>query len=261
MSDNNFLRGLKNIAILAADTARQQSRDRMFFVVFLFGGAMTLASLLFGAVSADQEIEVIRDLGLLTIELFGLATAILGATTLLLSEIESRAVYVILARPFPRWQYIVGRALGLWAAVAAAVAVMGLVHAGLFLLKGGALDRALLTVYPFVGLKLAVATSLGVVLSVFTTSSASALVTSVFLWMTGHFITEARFMAEKAGPLAGGILRGFLLVVPDLQLLNARDALSIPGGGIAFLPAFAHAAGYMTVCLALAAAMFSRKEF
>lgn len=261
MSDKNVVQTLKTIAALAVDTARQQSRDRLFFVVYLFGGAMTLASLLFGAVSADQELDVIRDMGLLTTELFGLAAAALGAVTLILSEVESRGVYVVLARPIPRWCYIVGRALGLWSAIVTAMSVMAVFHVGLLLAKGGTVNGAFFAVYPFIAMKLAVVTGLGMFLSVFSTSSASALVFTACLWMVGHFTSEVRYMAEKAGPLAGALVKTFLLAVPDLQLLNARDALGLPVAGAAFWPAFMHAAGYTAASLALATALFSKKEF
>lgn len=261
MSDNKTWNALKTIAVLTADTARQQSRDRLFFVVLLFGVAMTLASLLFGAVSADQEIEVIRDIGLLTTELFGLAAAALGAVTLVLAEVESRAVYVVLARPLPRWHYIVGRALGLWAAIMAAVVVMAAFHVGLLLFKGGTVGPAFFAVYPFMALKLGVVTGLGVFLSVFSTSSSSALVMTACVWMAGHFMQEARFMAEKAGPLVGSLVRGVLLLIPDLQLLNARDVLGLPLAGTALFPALLQALGYTGACLALATVFFSKKEF
>jgi hypothetical protein len=61
----------------------------LYLVVVLFGLLMMGATLLFGALAGDQEIRVILDLGLVTAELFGLATAMFGAVTLVLEEMES----------------------------------------------------------------------------------------------------------------------------------------------------------------------------
>jgi len=220
-----------------------------------------LASLLFGAVSADQQLEVIRDVGLLATELFGLAAACLGAVTLILTEIESRSLYLILARPIPRWYYIVGRAAGLWGAVFVAVLAMGAFHGGLLFFKGAPLDGAFLRVYPFIGMKLAVITSLGVALSVFSSSSASALVFTAAFWMTGNFVQEIRFMAEKVGPGVEFLIKAVIFSVPNLPLLNARDALALPKGVLAFGPALCYTVGYTTISLIVASFLFSKKEF
>jgi ABC-type Na+ efflux pump permease subunit len=78
---------------------------------------------------------VILDLGLVTAELFGLATAIFGAVTLVVEEMESKTIYLILTRPLPRPFYVLGRFLGLLLAVGASMALMEIVHFSLLFLK------------------------------------------------------------------------------------------------------------------------------
>jgi ABC-type transport system involved in multi-copper enzyme maturation permease subunit len=249
---------MKIIATFVWDTFLQQVRGRIFLVVLLFGVVMTAASLLFGAVSADQEIEVIRDVGLATTELFALATAALGAVTLVLSEIENRSLYAVLARPLPRWTYVVGRVVGLWLAVLSAAGVMTLVHVALLMMKGWRPEAVFFSAFPFLAMKLAVVTALAMMVSVMTTSPASALVFTSCLWMLGHFVREIRFMGEKAGPTLALAVKAVLAAVPNLQSLNARDAIGV---GSAPWSGCLHAALYAAACVTLAAGFFKRKEF
>jgi ABC-type transport system involved in multi-copper enzyme maturation permease subunit len=248
---------------IARTTFVQQFRNRLYLVVILFGVLMLASSLLFGAMAADQEIRVILDLGLSATELFGLATAVFGAVTLVLEEMESRTIYLILTRPLPRPIYIVGRFVGLLLAVWASMAGMELLHVALLKLKGWEMEPRFLAVFPLMALKVMVATALALLCSLSFTSSASALVFTAFFWVLGHFGPELRFLAEKAGSAAAQIsVKVVLFLLPNLQVLNARDLFEIPGFPMAQLAHGAlYALLYTGAAVALSTALFSRKEF
>lgn len=244
-------------------TFLQQFRNRLYLVIIFFGALLAGVSLLFGALAADQELRVILDFGLATTELFGLVTAIFGAVTLILEEMESRTIYLVLTRPLPRGFYIVGRFLGLLAAVGASMALMSVLHIGLLLLKGWEPDPRFFQCLPFMGLKVMVVAALAVFFSLFSSSAVASVVFTFFFWLLGHFGPELRFLSEKAGNVltaAGG--RVFLFVLPNLQVLNYRDVFHAPGVEAG---QFAWAAGYALLyaaaALLLSLALFSRKEF
>jgi ABC-type transport system involved in multi-copper enzyme maturation permease subunit len=110
---------------IARYTFLQQFRNRLYLVVVLFGLLMVAASLLFGALAGDQEVRVILDLGLVTAEIFALATAVFGAVTLVVEEMESKTIYLILDSPVPKPVYVLGRFLGLLLAVGASLGGYG----------------------------------------------------------------------------------------------------------------------------------------
>ncbi len=245
-------------------TFLQQFRNRLYLVVILFGVLMTTASLLFGAVAADAEITVILDLGLSVTELFGVLMALFGAVTLVLEEMESRTIYLILTRPLPRWKYVLGRFLGLLSAVVASMALMFAFHLGLLLLKGWTPDAFFFLCFPFMVLKVTVMTALALFFSLFSTSSVSSVIFSLFFWVLGHFGPELEFLAGKARNAVAMLgLKAFLFFLPRFDLMNFRDLLeaSAVGGGALLFRAAVYAALYTGACLALSMTLFSRKEF
>jgi Cu-processing system permease protein len=243
-------------------TFLQQFRNRLYLVVVFFGFLMLAVSLLFGALAADQEVRVILNFGLGVTELFGLVTAVFGAVTLVLEEMESRTIYLILTRPLPRGHYLLGRLLGLAAAIAVSMLLMSALHVGLLLLKGWTPDYRYFLCLPFMTLKVLVITALALFFSLFSTSAVSSVVFTFFFWVLGHFGSELRFLAEKSGAAAAAGLKAFLLVTPNLQALNYRDVFEVPGvtaSGMAW--ALGYALVYSAACYFLSLALFSRKEF
>ena len=240
---------------IARHTFLQQFRNRLYLVVLFFGALIAAASLLFGALAADAELSVILDLGLAATELLGLAVAVFGAVTLVLEEMESRTIYLILTRPLPRWKYVLGRFAGLLSAVFASM--------GLMLLKGWSPEPFFFACYPFMALKIAVATALALFFSLFSTSQVSSVVFTLFFWLLGHFGSELEFLAEKARSGAAALgLKAFLLVLPRLELLNYKDLIEAPAAAAGPLLArgAVYAALYAGACLALSVTLFSRKE-
>jgi hypothetical protein len=85
---------------------------------------------------------------------------------------------------------------------------------------------------------------------------------ALFFWFLGHFGQELRFLAEKTGAGAAAAAKVVIALLPNLQILNVRDMIEIPGLTAApFVHGAAYALLYTGACLALSAALFSRKEF
>ncbi|HRY30174.1 MAG TPA: ABC transporter permease subunit, partial [Elusimicrobiota bacterium] len=221
---------MRSVLTIISYTFLQQFRNRLYLVVVFFGCVLLAVSLLFGAVAADQEVRVILDLGLAMTEFFGLLTAIFGAVTLVLEEMESRTIYLILTRPLPRGYYILGRFLGLLSAVAASMLLMGVLHLLLLGLKGWEWDFRYFVCYPPMFFKVMVISSLALFFSLFSSSAVSSVVFTFFFWVLGHFGPELKFLAQKNQnlPMTVGT-KIFLFITPDLQMLNYRDFFHVPG--------------------------------
>ncbi len=254
---------MNSIFSIARYTLTQQLRNRLYLVVILFGVLMVGASVLFGAVAADQEVRVILDLGFATTEFFGLAMALFGAVTLVLEEMESKTIYLILTRPQPRSTYILGRFIGLVLAVWTGMAMMEVLHFALLFLKGWSAQPLAFAALPAMGLKVMIMTALALLCSLTFTSAPTATVFSLFFWVLGHFGEEIRFLAKKSGqPLALALVKGLLWVLPNLTLLNFRDHIEIPGFPLSTIfSAALYAVLYTGAALALSIGLFSRKEF
>src|SRR5258708_40331761 len=133
---------------IARITFIEQIRNRLYLIIILFGAAVLGSSMLVGALAAQHNVRVIFDLGLVAMELFGLMAAVFGAVTLVIQEIESKTIYLILTRPLQRWVYVLGRFLGLIAAVVSVMLIMMVLHVLVMVLKPD-LFRGFVEGWPF----------------------------------------------------------------------------------------------------------------
>jgi Cu-processing system permease protein len=238
-------------------------RNKVYYILLLFAGVLLGAALLLGSLGGEQRSRMIIDFGLVSIEFFALVVAVFAAVTLVLEEMESRTLYLILSRPVARYQFVLGRFLGLLAVLTLAYLLMTGGH--LFLLKS---QNISLNTWYFLSLllsweKIVIITAIGMAFSLFATSTVSAVVFTLFFWILGHFSSEIRFLAEKtSGPLTTGLFNLFYYLAPNFQLMNLRDlpttALLAPHW---LWPAIGYGFSYTVVCLSVVVVLFRKKEF
>ncbi|MBI4422398.1 MAG: ABC transporter permease [Elusimicrobia bacterium] len=253
---------METIRILAWSGLHEQWRNRAYQVAMLFAGVMLYLSLLLGMLAVDQELRALLDFGLSFIELMALGTAIFGAATGILREIETKAIYLVLSRPVTRLQYLVGRYLGLVLSMAVATLLMAAIHGSLLLARGWDWRWDYLLALLGILLKVSVATALATLFALFSSSALSALAITFIVWTLGHFLPEMRFLAQR-GNFPSIPLLVMTRVLPDLQLFNFRERIDVPPavfGGEAVALAGAYAAVYAAVCLGLAYALIRRKD-
>jgi ABC-type transport system involved in multi-copper enzyme maturation permease subunit len=244
-------------------TFKEHLRHRVWASSALVGLVLGAGAVAVSALGHAERGRLLLDLGLAANETVGLAMAVFLSVHLVLQEIETRAVYLILSRPVPRWQYLLGRFLGTVGAVALGMAAMGLLHLALLALFDGVpAGRYALAWSCSLG-KVAVMSALALLLSLSLTSEAAAMSFSLFFWALGHFSAEMRFLADRSGSaFMKTALTAFSHAAPDFGHFNYRDLWhgAAPGGDWAAWAAL-YALAYCAACLALAAQVFEQKEF
>src|SRR3989304_2739507 len=104
---------MKRIWSVAHNTFIEAIRDRVLFSLILFAFVMILSSLIFASISAEQYNKIVKDLGLTAISLIGIMISIFLGMGLVYKEIEKKTVYNIFSKPIRRYEFIVGKYLGL----------------------------------------------------------------------------------------------------------------------------------------------------
>jgi ABC-type transport system involved in multi-copper enzyme maturation permease subunit len=198
------------------------------------------------------------------IEFISLMAVVFITVNLVLVEMETRSIYLILSHPIERWQYIVGRYLGTIIALLMGMIIMALFHLITLFAEGWVWNISyLVSIVTSMG-KIAIIGALALFLSLSTTSSASAMSFTAFLWVLGHFSSELKFMAEKSvNPLVKSVLWVTQQAAPNFSFFNYRDfwqAVQAPP------PHFYSWMGIYTVCyigtaLLLSSWLFSKREF
>lgn len=256
---------IENLWTLIRCTVKEQVRHRVFLSLFLFGFILLGGGAIVSSLAVEQRAQMLMDLGLAGIEFLGLTTIVFSMANLILSEMDNRTIYLLLSRPLPRWQYILGRYLGTTLAVGIAMAIMAFMHILLLRLFGGSwVSASYLVAWSCSLAKLAVVGSLALLLSLLTTSAASAMSFTLFLWVLGHFSEELRFLAQKsANPLFQAAIWCFCNLAPNFSYFNYRDfwlaSRQPPWAWFASLAAYAFC--YSGVCLWISTFLISKSEF
>ncbi len=92
--------------------------------MLLFAVGLILFSLLLGELAPREQLRLTVDVGLAAISLMSVLLAIVLGGANLYKEIERKTVYFILPMPIARWQFLVGKFLGLCWVLATTIAVM-----------------------------------------------------------------------------------------------------------------------------------------
>lgn len=267
---------MQAVRFVAVNVFRESVRDRVPYNLVLFAILLMAASYLIGQLTAGQDVKIIKDLGLGAISLFGLFIAVFIGIGLVSKEVERRSIFPLLAKPVSRSQFIAGKYLGLVLTLAANIAVMIVaMYAVLAYMDWmqpaavraaavtSATDPGLLKAVFLIFVELMLITAIALFFSTFSTPLLSAALT-VGLYIAGHFNADLRnFDQVVESPAAVWLARGLYHILPDLSAFDVKSqvvhGLPVSAGYLAWTTAYGLA--YIGALIALAMAVFSRRDF
>ncbi len=284
---------IRRIQAIAAATWTELVRLKVFYFLVIFALLVIGNSFFLARFSFEEEFQMLKDIALGAMSIFSSLLAILATATLLPKDVEDRTIYTILAKPVSRTEYLLGKLAGVFLLLALSVVLMGVVFAGVLLLRteaqlhaaanelaglppaelAAALDRiraagydpALLAGAAVILVKAWLLAALTMFISTFATSTIFTTITAFAVYFIGHLQATARdywLAATDAGFFTKGLLALVSLIFPDLQAFNLVDDI-VTGAAIPlalFLKTLTLGAGYIVVYTALAAAVFHHKE-
>jgi ABC-type transport system involved in multi-copper enzyme maturation permease subunit len=255
---------IPRIGHIAANTFREAVRDRVLYNLIVFALLMVAASLLVGQITIGIERQVLVNLGLTAISLFGLVIAIFIGIGLVSKEMDKRTLYTVLARPVRRWEFIVGKFCGLVGTLLVNTFFMALGFFAALLYLAHRLQRAdgwLLVAIYFIVLEFVIVTALALLFSSFSSPLLSA-VFAFALFIIGTFAEDLRGFAQMthgAGKLAATAVA---YIVPNFAALNviSRVAHDQPLSGALVFYNTVYALLYATAAIAGAVLIFERRN-
>jgi ABC-type transport system involved in multi-copper enzyme maturation permease subunit len=255
---------MKTLAI-ASNTLREALRERLMYNLVVFALVLIAGSITISSLTLGEQFRIIADIATSATQLFGTLIAVFLGVALVAREIDRRTCYAVLARPVSRASFVVGKYLGLLAALALNVAIMAAVS-GLALLvytRGlGFLSGAFGGAFALVLVQLAVCAAFAVLFATFTTPTLATIFT-LSIVAAGHAFSEIRAFWLKS-PQAGmkELVRLLDFVVPNMGLLDMKEALTygdaVSAGSFALRAGYG--AAYAGLVVALGALVFSRKD-
>jgi ABC-type transport system involved in multi-copper enzyme maturation permease subunit len=250
------------ILAVAQNTFREAVRDKVLYVLLFLAAAAIFGSKALGWISIGQDIKIIKDISLASVSVFGVLIVIFVGANLVYKEIDKRTLYTILASPMRRYEFILGKYLGLVFLLGLVTGVTTLVAAVYVLLMGGGLDVGFFLAALLIYWELLVLTAFAVLMSSVTSPILGALIVfSIFLF--GHATDILIDLPRQFdNTFTKRILEAIYYLVPNLNNFNIRAeaANSVPVSLAFVLWALTYGAGYTALFLVLASLAFEDKD-
>ena len=242
------------ILAITLNTLTELTRQKAFYVLLIFALILIGSSVFVAKFTFQQEFQILKDVSLGAMSIFSSLLAIVATARLISQDIEDRTIYTILAKPVPRFEYLLGKLFGVLLLLAISMAAMTLLFVTLLYFREqivlGETVRQLKNVPPeqlnealnsvraaalnidiFAGvivifLKAGLLAAFTLLVSTFATTNIFTVVVMVFVYFIGHLQPLAReYWLQQ--PHASWFARGFLalvaLIFPDLQAFNLVD--------------------------------------
>jgi len=210
------------VSAITWNTFREAVRDRVLYNLVLFVLLLVGSAPLFSEISIGLEKLMLVNVGLSSISLFGVIIAIFIGIGLVSKEIEKKTLYTILSRPVRRWEFIVGKYLGLLLTLAVNATLMAVgFYAALLIFVHGltAADASLLVAIYFIILQFMMMIAITLLFSTFSTPLFSAIF-AFALFVIGTFGNDLKnFAAMSKGPNKL-LITAASYVLPNFASLN-----------------------------------------
>lgn len=213
---------------IASNTFREAVRDRVLYNLVAFALLLSGAAVLVGQISIDIEKLVVINLGLTAVSLFGIVIAIFVGIGLVSKEIEKRTLYTVLSRPVRRWEFIVGKFLGLAGTLVVNTFFMGIgVFAALLYVahKFSRPDVLVLVALYFIVLQFLIICALALLFSSFSSPLLSA-VFAFSLFVIGTFADDLRGFSAMAKGATHWLTAGVAYIIPNFSALNVISTVA-----------------------------------
>ena len=254
---------------IALNTFREAARIRVLYgIVVLVVGSNGLA-LVLGQLSFHEGGRVARDVGLAGISLFGSLTAIFLGVFLLYTEVARRTIHAIVSKPISRWEFVVGKYLGMALVLTVLVGVFALAMIAMLGIQGAGLSSGVAKALLLSWFEVLTVAAIAIFFSSFSTPFLSGIF-ALAVWVIGRVTPDLEAQIDRAAPWIRVTTKIALEIVPDLHLF-AVSGRTLDGTAVSvhgeFVPwsyvalAGAHGGGWIVALLALAALLFHRRDF
>jgi len=251
------------LLMVAANTFTELIRDKALLGLLAFAVIVIAISGAFGMISAGEEVKFIIDISLPAMLLFGVLISVLGGTNLVYREMERKTIYTLVSRPVRRWEFVVGKYVGIVMLLGVSIIGMSMFFLGYLYLFGGRPGVPLLQAIVMVFLEVMVVTAIALLMSTMTSPMLGAIVTFT-LFVFGHWTEQLQVLSNEIGNRFLSLLfRAMYLLLPNLENFNVRAEaahyISVAWArvGIAGLWGLA----YSALAILLAAAVFEKRSF
>ncbi|MEP6863608.1 MAG: ABC transporter permease subunit [Deltaproteobacteria bacterium] len=260
---------LRRIWAIALNTFREAARIRVLYGIIVLVAGANLLAIVLGQMSIHEEQRVARDIGLAGISLFGSLTAIFLGVFLLYTEVQRRTIHAIVSKPIERWEFVVGKYLGMAIVLTILVGLFAFAMAGMLTWQGVGVSSAVVKAVVLAWFEVLTVASIAIFFSSFSTPFLSGIF-ALAMWGLGRVTPDIQAAIENGSPWIKTTARVALEVVPDIHLFSPSGRI-VEGATVTVHGDFVtwgyvglaslHALGWIVGLLAIACLLFQRRDF
>lgn len=262
----NHSKGIARAVIaVSINTFREAIRNKVFGSLMFFAALMILSSMVLGQMSLHHEVRLATNVTLFASTIFAMVISVYSSVTLLHTELERRTIYTILSKPIRRWQFLLGKYIGVLALVLLVLTVMAIITAIVVNIQGGTFS--IVFFYGFVTLffQMMIITALAHCFATFSSPLLSGF-TTVAIFIGGNLFSQLKLvqqlLIEQKSPTLAALISVLQVILPNLESLNLSEEitynLAIPNQYMT--SAIWYTLSYALVVLVLGMGIFSRRD-
>lgn len=234
----DFVRGTWSIGVY---TWREGIRKKTLIgflilsILVIFGSQFITAYLTqttVGEVESDVDAKLIKDICVTAISIFGVLITIFVSASALPGEVENKVVYTILSKPVRRFQYLLGKFLGIQMIVIINLALMGGLFFFALYVKQQVLPTLLLWSILLTYFQFLIVSSFTFAVSCTASSAVLPTIAGLFIYIAGNLTEYLADVARRAGAteqffdkLVGYLADGLFRILPNLQNFSLKDQI------------------------------------
>ncbi|HTA75851.1 MAG TPA: hypothetical protein VK791_01700 [bacterium] len=221
---------MKRIFHVTTFTFRELIRSKMLYIWLLSAIVFCLLAFLLSILSFGEVHKIFMDLGLVGMEWSGTLVLLLSLAVTYNTEFEQKSIYLQLAKPITRGEYLLGRVLGFFSVISLVVLGMGLLIAGLVVFVGqGQVSPMFFYSSIFLLIEMFVLTTLGLTFQMIGTSMVGVVLYSMFTVFLGHCVGQVEWLLnQNLAPAVKTALRVIHFFLPNLEAFNLKDRIYDP---------------------------------
>jgi ABC-type transport system involved in multi-copper enzyme maturation permease subunit len=269
---------MKPLLSLAVITFKEGIRSRAMYGISLLALILMIVNVLISSMMMQDVGKVAVDMALSTVSFVGLLLVLFVGINLVAKDLERKTIYMVLARPISRSQYIWGKFMGIAALIVISVVILGLFAiASIVFLKGSYPEfftrfswLVLLLSLSFTTMSLIIVSAMSFLFASFSSTSFISLVLTIVSYLIGSSSSEVKALLEiphdigdRSSPIILYGVKVAYYVFPNLSLFDiktqAAHGLAISASYVFWT--FSYGVAYCLIILLLASFIFNKREF
>jgi ABC-type Na+ efflux pump permease subunit len=120
---------------LASATVTQLVRMKILAFLLVFCVIVVGAGFAFPVMNPEQQLKLLKDVSFGALQIFSIVIAIVATSLLLPRDLEDRTLYTILSKPVPRFEYLLGKLLGVLVLIGVGLILMDIAFSAVLWLR------------------------------------------------------------------------------------------------------------------------------